>query len=56
MPYEKCVEYEGKIYCWNSTTKKFCRVVLEDIKTENCPPEVIERIVSILSEEVERKG
>ena len=50
MPLEKYVEYKGKVYCWNSTTKKFCRVVFEDIKTENCPAEVIDKIVLMLSE------
>ena len=55
MPYEKCVEYKGKIYCWNSETKKFCRVIMEDIKTENCPAEVIDKIVAMLSESAERK-
>jgi hypothetical protein len=50
MPLEKCVEYKGKIYCWNPATKKICKVVMEDMKTENCPPEVIDKIMAILSE------
>jgi len=56
MPLEKCVEHKDKIYCWNSATKKFCRVILEDIKTENCPPEVIDKIVSLFNEEAVKNG
>jgi uncharacterized protein YuzB (UPF0349 family) len=56
LPLDKCVEYNGKIYCWNSATNKFCKVVMKDIKTENCPTEVIDKIITMLSETVEKRN
>ena len=54
MPYEKCVEFKGKIYCLNPETKKINKIAVEDVEIEKCPPEVLSSLMSILSETAKR--
>jgi hypothetical protein len=54
MPYEKCVEYKGKIYCWNPETKKINKIAVEDVDIEKCPLEVLSGLMTILGGTVEK--
>jgi hypothetical protein len=38
---ERCVSYEGKIYCWNKVTKKVAVIRMEDLDFKDCPECVI---------------
>jgi hypothetical protein len=52
MPYEKCFEFRGKLYCWNTMTKKIN--IIENVDIDKCPEEVITGIMTVLGETVEK--
>ena len=54
MGLENCVEYKGNLYCWNPETESLCMVIVKDIKTENCPPEAIKKIMCKMSETAQK--
>jgi hypothetical protein len=43
---ERCVSYEGKVYCWNKATKKVAVVAIKDLEFKDCPEGVIQAIIS----------
>jgi hypothetical protein len=43
---ERCVSYEGKIYCWNNATKKVAVIDIRDLDFKNCPEPVLQAIIA----------
>ena len=47
MPdWERCVSYEGKLYCWNKATKKVAVIAIKDLDFKDCPECVIQALIS----------
>jgi hypothetical protein len=47
MPdFTTCVRYNGKIYCWDKTTKKIALVEVFGLEFKECPDEVIRALLS----------
>lgn len=42
---ERCVAYEGKIYCWNKATEKISVIAVKDLEFKDCPERVIQAII-----------
>ena len=50
MPWEKCVKYKGKTYCWNPETRTIEEIIVRTLKTSECPEEVIYRLLNTHTE------
>jgi len=55
MPLKNYVVHNDEIYCWNSETEKINKIAIEEVDIENCPPEVLRGLMSILGETAEKK-
>ena len=45
----KCVECGGRKFCWNSETKQIEEVINKPISIPKCPPEVLQKLLTLLS-------
>lgn len=57
MELEKCINYNGKKYCWNSETKEINEITVtyKVIDPANCPSGVIKDLLALLDMGTEKK-
>jgi hypothetical protein len=41
MPYEKCVRYFGRRFCWNSETEQIEEIIIKPTNIHDCPEDVV---------------
>jgi hypothetical protein len=56
MPYEKCVRYNGKTYCWNFDKEQFEEIISKPIDIEDCPEIVIYDLLRLIGRELKERG
>ena len=52
MPLEKCINYNGKLYCWDSKAKEINEITVKVIEFDSCPMKVIKELMALLDGEV----
>ncbi|MCL2879076.1 MAG: hypothetical protein FWF29_02410 [Treponema sp.] len=45
-----CIQHGGKEYCWNHVTKKVEEVTRKPIDITKCPPEALQKLISLLDD------
>ena len=46
MPAKKCIEHNGKTYCWNRETKEAEEIVSKTVEISECPESVLEALIN----------
>jgi hypothetical protein len=52
MPYEKCVKYNGKTYCWNSETEQIEEISTKTVSISDCPEVVVFDLLRLIGREL----
>jgi hypothetical protein len=47
---ERCVSYEGKVYCWNKETNNVAVIDVKDLAFKDCPEGVLRAMLSYKKE------
>jgi len=55
MPTKNCVQVKNKLYFWNEEAGKFDVYTHDSIPLRDCPPEILEKFMRLLSEKIKHE-